>query len=256
MREDEIRKLILHIKDKFDLNLVALEPATYWASLPICLIDSVWSIRSKYDKQVVPLIDRFCRLHNWDANNRLNPPDDHGPKLTDLIRVIDQHLQKNLSYQSLFQNSQRTSTRSGILKAEAVHRFAKALVASGIDQASDLRDHSKLRNAEQLVRTIPGQGSGLTFTYFLMLAGENNFVKSDVHIRRFVSDALSVDWRNLISMTQAANLVTEAAVTLSRDFPGLTPAKLDHAIWAYQKGRTKPDARDSSKPKAASGCLH
>jgi hypothetical protein len=74
----------------------------------------------------------------------------------------------------LFANRQRTSSRSGILKAEAVYLFAKALLAAGINKFSDLRDRGKLTDAEMRVKEIPGQGSGITFKYFLMLSGEDD----------------------------------------------------------------------------------
>jgi len=170
-----------------------------------------------------------------------------------LVNVIDRRLQNGYTYETLFENCQRTSSKNGILKAEAVHSFANALLAAGINQPSDLRNHTKLAEAEKLVKRIPGQGPGTTFTYFLMLAGEDDFVKSDTHIRRFVSDALSIDWRNLVSADRAANLVTETARRFAVSFPGLTPAKLDHAIWAYQKSRTRPSLHHGPDTKAACG---
>lgn len=90
------------------------------------------------------------------------------------------------------------------------------------------------------MKEIPGQGTGITFTYFLMLSGEGKFVKSDTHIRRFVSDALGIPWSNLVSADRAAGLLSEAARRFAVNLPGLTPAKLDHAVWADQRRRTRP----------------
>ncbi len=74
---------------------------------------------------------------------------------------------------ALFGNRQRTSTRSGILKAEAVRRFALALRDAGIDEFPDL-DDDRLAKAEAIARTIPGQRSGISFDYFRMLAGDDS----------------------------------------------------------------------------------
>jgi hypothetical protein len=159
MQENEIKQLMRHTEATIDLRKIALEPLTYWASLPLCVIDSVWSIRSKYKEHVLPLVDRFCRSHTtpWDETDHSSPPNDGGPTIEDLVNVIDQRLQNGYTYQTLFDNCQRTSSRSGILKAEAVHSFANALLAAGINQPSDLRNHTKLAEAEKLVKRIPGQ---------------------------------------------------------------------------------------------------
>ncbi len=85
-----------------------------------------------------------------------------------------------------------------------------------------------------------GSGNRDNLTYFLMLSGEGRFVKSDTHIRRFVSDGLGVPWSNLVSADRAAGLLREAARRFAVNLPGLTRAKLDHAVWADQKLRTRP----------------
>jgi hypothetical protein len=240
--EHDIQRLMRHIEVRIDLKKVAAEPSLYWASMPLCIIDSVWSIRSNYETTVCPLVRRFAKSNTppWDGADHSIPPTDGGPTVRNLVETIEGRLKKGHTYETLFANRQRTSSRSGILKADAVHRFANALLRAGINQPGDLRDVARLRKAETLVREIPGQGTGITFTYFLMLSGEGMFVKSDTHIRRFVSDGLGVPWSNLVSADRAARLLSEAARRFAVNFPGLTPAKLDHAVWTDQKLRTRP----------------
>ena len=240
--EHDIQQLMRHIEVRIDLKKVAAEPALYWASMPLCIIDSVWSIRSNYETTVCPLVRRFARSNTppWDGADHSTPPGDGGPTVRNLVETIEERLKKGHTYETLLANRQRTSSRSGILKADAVHRFANALLSAGINQPSDLRDVARLRKAETLVKKIPGQGTGITFTYFLMLSGEGQFVKSDTHIRRFVSDALDIPWSNLVSADRAARLLSEAARRFAVSLPGLTPAKLDHAVWDDQRLRTRP----------------
>lgn len=197
----DVDLLMRHIEATIDLAEAAKGPPSYWVSLPLCVIDAVWSIQAKYETQVVPLIRRFCRsnIPKWEEDTKCKPTHDLGPTLSEFCDVLEARLKNGYTYETLFDNCQRTSSRSGILKAEAVHRFAKALLASGIKKFSDTRDRSKVEQAEKKVREIPGQGSGITFTYFLMLAGNDDYVKSDTHIRRFVSDALSIQWSRLVS---------------------------------------------------------
>ncbi len=173
------------------------------------------------------------------------PTSDIGPTVRDFVEIIGHRLSNGYTYGDLFQSKWLTSSRGGILKAEAVHRFATELLDSGVNTYGDLRDRGKLKLAERKVREIRGQASGLSFKYFLMLTGDEDYVKPDRHVRRFVNDALGLDWRHLISEERAEELVREAAFTLKSDFPGLTPARLDLAIWNYQSPRRRPSATDS-----------
>jgi hypothetical protein len=240
--QPDVDRLMHHIEIKIDLSKAAEGPASYWAALPLCVIDSVWSIQADYKKHVLPLIHRFCQSQqpSWKEEQQFKPTTDTGPTIQEFVDLIDRQLNSGCTYEKLFGNLQRTSSRSGILKAEAVHLFAKALLQSGINSFSDLQNRAKLDDAEKRVKEIPGQGSGITFTYFLMLAGEENFVKSDTHIRRFVSDALCIDWGHLVSQMRAEEMVRDAAKKFSKHYTRLTPAKLDLAIWNYQQVRTKP----------------
>lgn len=251
--EHDVQQLMRHIEVQIDLKKVAAEPSLYWASMSLCIIDSVWSIRSDYEKTVCPLVRRFAKSNTppWDGTDHSTPPRDGSPTVSDLLKTIEGRLQTGHAIEDLFHkkdgrpNRQRTSSRSGILKAEAVHRFASVLLSAGINEPSDLRDAAKLKKAEALVKQIPGQGTGITFTYFLMLSGEEKFVKSDTHIRRFVSHALGIPWSNLVSPDRAAGLLSEVARRFAVNFPGLTPAKLDHAGWADQRLRTRPSSESA-----------
>jgi hypothetical protein len=49
-----------------------------------------------------------------------------------------------------------------------------------------------MTHASGIIETIPGQGSGISFKYFSMLAGNGNYVKPDRMVKRFVADALSI----------------------------------------------------------------
>lgn len=128
-------------------------------------------------------------------------------------------------------NRQRTSTQSGILKAEAVLLVAQVLATAGIQRPEDLANAAPERLAALRARwtAITGQGSGLSWDYFLMLAGGQG-VKADRMVRRFVADALGVDEQALAQL-KAHALVTDAAAQL-----GVSVSQLDYAIWLHQSG--------------------
>lgn len=72
---------------------------------------------------------------------------------------------------------------------------------------------------------VRGQGSGLSFTYLLMLAGRPG-VKSDRMIRRFVARATGAESADAVTVSDALDLVTAAAAAL-----GVDAHRLDSAIW-------------------------
>ena len=142
----------------------------------------------------------------------------------------------------VFRNRQRTSTRSGILKAEAVFRFAKTLQAFGIETFADALVSGTRADLRRAITAIPGQGSGLSFNYFLILAGNTNGVKADRMVTRFVADALGV---RSVQPESCERLVREASAALKQEFPTLTPALLDNAIW---KLPTAADQQHGQRP--------
>lgn len=79
--------------------------------------------------------------------------------------------------------------------------------------------------------SVPGQGSGISWSYFLMLSGAAG-VKADRMIRRFVAEALGRADETEVSMQEAIALVTATAERL-----GVSAATLDHQIWLYQRAR-------------------
>ncbi len=136
--------------------------------------------------------------------------------------------------QTDFKNSQRTSSTNGILKAEAAYKFAVVLRDFGIDDFSDTSDQALNDKVRARAMEIKGQGSGLSFDYFQMLAGSDGHVKADRMVRRFVADAIGA---NGVHAYTAQALVLEACKSLKQDFPDLTPRLLDYEIWNYQRSR-------------------
>jgi hypothetical protein len=92
-------------------------------------------------------------------------------------------------------------------------------------------------------RTVPGQRSGISWAYLLLLAGVPQ-VKPDRMIRRFVADALQVAD---IGPQAAAQLVT----AVQQATPGVSLTALDHAIWQYQRGRRRAASPAAARPRRA-----
>jgi hypothetical protein len=139
----------------------------------------------------------------------------------------------------VFQNRQRTSARNGILKSEAVFRFASVLSSHKIDRLEDvpkLTWHEDLpvemqKPYAQEILAIPGQRSGISLAYFYMLAGSTGIVKPDRMVITFLEHII----QRPVGYYEAQYLLSHASQYLNTEFPLLTPRVLDHEIWKYQR---------------------
>jgi hypothetical protein len=208
------------------------DPATWKAmagypeSLALCVIDSIQSTGPRY-ASVVNVVQRY-RRYRGDQGARADA-DGAGALL-----VTFEELGGAAGWAKRIGNQNRTySRRHAPLKAEAIQQAAAQLQALGIDTGIDLRTalaDGRATEVERAWRGVVSQSSGITWSYFLMLAGHDG-VKVDRMIRRFVSRALGID-EAMLSLERARNLVIAAAAEF-----GVPASTLDHAIWRYESGR-------------------
>lgn len=208
-----------------------LEAAYEYASLPLCVIDAVFSLGARYESTERTVQD-WCKRYGWRVA-RGEGREEH--RVTDFLNILQAYENRwDDIARDVFANRQRTSTRSGILKAEAVYRFSKVLQHFGIETFADSLRLGLRDDVRQAIKSIPGQGSGLSFHYFLILAGHTDAVKADRMVRRFVANALGM---RDVSPELAENLVRDASTLLRPEFPKLSPSALDNKIWKYQRGQ-------------------
>lgn len=216
------------------LSHASLSPEYYYDSLPQCIIDAVYSIGVKYASTRNTVI-RYC---DQKAVQRLSAPlgmpsDLH--TVDQLLANIDPYIHTDFGAATLFRNRQRTSVKSGIRKAEAVYLFASALARHGIQTLHDIRSASPaiIDAVEADIKTIPGQKSGISFSYFLMLSGDDGHMKIDRWLLRFIGDALGHAGYN--NTAQAYTDLLAVCNELKTAYPDLTPRLLDHTIWSHMK---------------------
>lgn len=197
-------------------------PAVSYDSLALAIIDSVWSIGVRY-QGVINVLARYSSLRRAEGE------DANWDRPGDLAQFVDR-LGGPIVFAERVNNRQRTSSRSGILKAEAVFLQARMLSEEGVATSFDLLKHDRLESLRGRWTSVPGQGSGLSWDYLLMLAG-NRGVKADRMVRRFVADALGLVTERAVSAEKARALVIAAAASLKLDL-----SQLDYAIWRYQSG--------------------
>lgn len=226
----DLDKLIARIRELGDLDSPLIDPAYEYASLPQCVIDAVFSIGARYES-TQNAVRRFCDRQSWQKDGRGQGGREH--TITEFVEVM-------LPYESrwrdmavdLFKNEQLTSTTSGILKSEAVFHFARVFQNFGIETLADAMKSGLRDDVRSAIKKIRGQASGLSHGYCLILAGNQDGVKGDRMVTRFVANALDLP---RVTPALAEQLVRAASVSLRAEFPRLMPSVLDNKIWTDQR---------------------
>jgi hypothetical protein len=234
---DEVATLASFSDRVLGLPTATLGDEYYYASLPLCVIDAVFSIGVRYEG-VRSVIRRYCDrfgLPRTRADRGSLPAQERQESLRGLCARFEQ-LGLDAMTKSVFGNRQRTSPTGGILKADAVHRFASALRAHGVEYLQDLLAAAGNEAVERAVRAIPGQRSGVSLRYFWMLAGSDDSVKPDRMVLRFLQAALG----RPVAVAEAQGLLGATAERLKTKHAHLTPRLLDHAVWQYQRQQDSP----------------
>jgi hypothetical protein len=199
--------------------------------VPLCVLDAVFSLNARYQAtRRVP--ERYCErfgLPLWRPRAEL-PPTGQQHTVTEFLTNLHRSGVEAFAA-DVIRNRQRTSTRNGILKAEAARRFAAALAERGVQYLQDVTAAATDQRLEAAVRAIPGQRSGISLTYFFMLAGSDDLVKPDRMLGRFLRRCLGRE----VGAQETQQLLTAVAARLRVRYPQLTPGLLDQAIWRQQR---------------------
>lgn len=229
----EVSKIAIFCEEKLELNKTQIIEEYNYQSLPLCVIDSIFSIGVKYEsvKNVIKNVGDFLNIktHNKTINEF--------PLKSDQISVSEfrNHL-SNLNFEELstkiFKNKQRTSTKNGILKSEAVIKFLDVLIKYNVEFYEDVQVIFENKSFEKEIQKIPGQASGISLKYFFMLAGNDNMIKPDRMIVRFLSSILNRD----VKTEECLPLLLNVTSKLNKEgYIKLTPKILDNKIWVYQR---------------------
>ncbi len=196
----------------------------YYKHLPLCVIDSIFSIGVKYEA-VQNTLNRFCEHYKIDKFSNSEEF-----TTSDFLKLMKGQPIKELT-ENIYQNRQRTSPRGGILKSEAVVLFLEILQKFEIEKLSDI---DKIFNSEQFeieIKKIPGQNSGISLVYFFMLAGSDELIKPDRMIVRFLENISG----EKVSLNDCQIILVEVSKELKKDGFNITPKILDNLIWNYQR---------------------
>jgi len=216
-------------RQTLDLAHAKLPDEYYYHSLPLCVIDAVFSIGVRYTS-TQNTVKNFCDYFDMIQFSRERFPPQDQVSIPSFVSLCNSFSLDDLT-DRVYRNRQRTSTRSGILKSEAVSMFARVLKSHGVFYLQDVQAIVGDPRFEADIQQIPGQASGISTRYFYMLAGSDEYIKPDRMIQRFIFAATG----KTMSVQDSHDVIVGAHRLLVNDYPDLTPRSLDYLIWSYQR---------------------
>ena len=206
-----------------------------YASLPLCVLDAIFSINARWES-VSAAVGRYAAHYGLPLTHPpgIVPNPEQQATVDDLIAHITS-VGPDRFAADVMRNSTRTSTRGGILKAEAALHFAQVLKAHGIQVIQDMSQRLTDSGLEADLKNVHGQGSGVAVRYFLMLAGAHDLIKPDRMIVAYLSRVLG----QRVDADRAQAVLAAAAEALRPEYPAVTPQHIDAAIWTYEREHRK-----------------
>lgn len=243
------------LKGNLELANPALGDEFCYTSLPLCVIDAVFSIGAHYSS-TEKVIAR-CKAEFFNDREEKGPFEDTKapsmPSFT-ITQLLDLYERNGIEFmaENVFKSKQRTSTRNGILKAEAVMLFSRALLDFGVDTSEDVWKIIGNTEFEAAIKSIPGQGSGISLAYFYILAGAKDYVKPDRMIQRLLGSILD----RKVAVKECQPLIFGASLLLEKEYPSIRPCVIDHLMWKFQSGREKTSmANDDLRASLNQNCV-
>ena len=222
--DSDVGRLVDQVCRLINLNDAELSDEFFPAHLSIALIDAIFTPQLRYYSHVVPIIERYCErfnLHRIRPDRTQLPPVDDQETLADLL----DHYKALGSggFQEEIVRARYRSPGTKILKSENVKRAAIELRRIGVETLQDAQSKTA-HEIKCALRPLSGVGDR-TIHMFLMYTGDDEYVKGDVHVCRFVATALHMP---RVSAEEAERLVQGAGKKLR-----IAPRLLDYEIWKH-----------------------
>ena len=229
---NDAKRVAIYCERYLNLNNANLSDEYFYQSLPLCVIDAVFSIGVKYTA-VRNTVIRYCDyvgLKRIRDNKNNIPLKKEQQSISDFLDKVEYYGIERFT-EDIFDNRQRTSSVNGILKTKATYKFARVLNDFSVDYFQDIKEVINSYEFKKEIKKIPGQKSGISLNYFFMLAGFDNFIKPDRMVLRFLQKVLKTD----ISFGEAQSLLIEVSSILKDSYNNMSPKLLDHEIWKYER---------------------
>ena len=225
--EKQIQIFSQYCTKNFEAEIKGVRKIERYQSLPVCILDCVYSLRAKYFAVTVPVLLRYAVSYMggdiYSAQDSLSVLIAHFKEFADCAAFAADILKNN-------------QVLSGRNKAEVCYEIAAKLHEYlDIDTFEDFCHFAKEPLLELVLRSVKGMGDA-GVNYMFMMAGDPNRCKPDVHIHRCIKNALGTDVPN----NECQILFRETVKKLKDSgYPDLTVRNLDNVIWnKYQKNRS------------------
>ena len=220
----ELRQMIEAVCRSVPLNGVELPDQFFPAHVTVALLDAVLRSPLEDTLEVVPGVERYChrfgvartRVDRWSVA----PPEEQ-ESLTDLVGRFDE-LGVGRMAAEVFP-ARPHGPGAPTPGAESVLRAAGELRRIGVEVLQDVAAAAP-EAVEGTLRSSDGAGEHAG-RLLLMYTGDDDFVRGDSHVCRFVAHATG---RKSVSPERAEHLVRQCAYEMI-----LSPRYLDHEIWRY-----------------------
>lgn len=241
MADMKLQKVANDCLKKLDFSQPILSETYFYNSVPLAVIDAVYSLGIRYattKKVVASFCERagIVRLREY-GSAPIDTKDQFA--ISDFIQLV-KLIGLDTITSDFFRSKNRTSTTNGILKSEAVLNFCKILQLHGIEYLQDLQKlfsngemQANLIALERALRSVKGQKSGISTSYFFMLCGDGYSIKPDRMVLRFLKESTSQN----VFVHEAKGVLSQVLEILKKTYPVLTLRELDHAIWKYESAR-------------------
>lgn len=236
MNKDDINLVINYSNTVLSLGEARLSNSYFYQSLPLCVIDSVFSIGVRYEgvERTVKGYCDFYGLNRFRSDKHSLPEKVNQESISDFCVKFEKLGEEKMA-SSVFCNRQRTSTKNGILKSRASYEFACVLKAHGVEFFQNVEVVLNNESFSNDILKIPGQKSGIALKYFLMLAGSDDLIKPDRMIISYLERIL----KRKVNNTEAQNILVKASENIKLIYNNITPRLLDHEIWKYERSILK-----------------
>jgi hypothetical protein len=223
-----------HAETSLCLETAQLSRAYYYRSLPLCIIDAIFSLGVRYG-QVEKVVCHVHKATKWPVfrpHGTPFPTEGEQVKVAELLQAIETHTQQTLFQNRGYANPAKAPDKR-ISKSDLVRRFAEVLIENNVETFQTLISHEQPAELDKSLCDLPSLSSGVAVRYFRMLAGDELQVKPDRMIQRFIEAGIN----RKLSVDDSAKLVQETSKVLNEKYPSLTPRLLDHEIWKFQRTR-------------------
>lgn len=202
------------------IDLTQTENYNY-PSLPICLIDCVYSLRAKYVVVTSPIVERykeFVKQQGLDLEN-------------DTISKFLENIECTGGIQKFGHEILKSQSKLGgsakIPKEQVVYKIAEYLRTLKVET---MQDFQNFENQELLSVVLFGVRGFKTagVNYLFMLCGDSDRCKPDTHVHHAIKDACNQD----VSDEECQEVFADAVTILRKNYPTLTVRQLDGIIWS------------------------